>query len=176
MNNRKISTKSIVLGGLFVAASIVLTRFLGFMIMAGTVRISYGSVPLAMAGIMLGPVVGTLAGIVADLVGVLLLPQGSFFPGFTLSSALQGLIPALIVHKLYIDKSVPFSKIITNTVIAITLMTIIVSLGLNTLWLTFLMDKAFMVLLPTRVLSSVIIGATSLVIIVVLLKALRDKL
>ncbi|MDO4710920.1 MAG: folate family ECF transporter S component [Peptostreptococcaceae bacterium] len=176
MNNRKISTRSIVLGGIFVAASIVLTRFFGFMIMGGTVRIAYGSVPLAMAGIILGPIVGTLAGVVADLVGVLLMPQGTFFPGFTLSSALQGLIPALIVHKLYIDKSVPFQKVAVGTAIAIVVTTIVVALGLNTLWLTILFKKAFMVLLPTRVLASAIIGGTSILITVLLLKVLRNKL
>lgn len=173
MNNKKMSTKSIVLAGIFVAASIILTRFLGFMILGGTIRISLGSVPIALSGIMLGAVGGTLVGIVADLVGVLLVPQGAFFPGFTLSSALTGLIPALFVHKFYADKNISFGKICILTGISTLVSTLVVSIGLNTLWLSILFKKGFMVLLPERILSSVLIGILSYITTVSLLKILR---
>ena len=176
MENTKASTRTLILSGLFVAASIILTRFFGFMLMGGTIRISLGAVPIALAGIMLGPAAGVLVGIVADLVGVMLLPQGSFFPGFTVSSALQGLIPAIFVYRAYVDSKVDFSRIAVLTAMSILLSTIIVSLGLNTLWLSILFQKGFMALLPTRFISSGIIAVASYVIIVVLLKSLRGKI
>ncbi len=176
MENTRASTKTLILCGLFVAASIILTRFFGFMMMGGTIRISLGAVPIALSGIMLGPAAGVLVGIVADLVGVMMLPQGSFFPGFTVSSALQGLIPAIFVYRYYIDSKVDFSKIAAMTAVAIIVSTIVVSLGLNTLWLSILFQKGFMVLIPTRVISSTIIAVASYVIMVVLVKALRNRI
>ena len=68
----KINTKKILLLALFAAISIIFTRFLSFylpIIAVNSVRISLGNIPIALAGLLLGPFAGAATGIVADVVG-----------------------------------------------------------------------------------------------------------
>ncbi|MDP3387020.1 MAG: folate family ECF transporter S component, partial [Eubacteriales bacterium] len=80
--------------------SIVLARVLGLIIpIAGlpALKINFSSVPLIMVGIFFGPAAGFMAGAISDVVGYMINPMGgAYFPGFTLSTALTGMIPGLI--------------------------------------------------------------------------------
>lgn len=174
--NRKMTTRTIVLGGLLVAISIVLTRMFGFMIFDGTVRISFGNVPIALSGIILGPFAGFLVGAIADILGIMVVSHhGTPHLGFTLSSALQGLIPALILYKPYNNENITKTKLSILIILSTVISSVVVSLGLNTLWLSQLQGKAFFVLLPNRIASTILIGAGSIVILNTLLIALKNK-
>ena len=91
------------------------------------IRLGFGEIPVILSGIMLGPVYGAITGALADLIGYPFNPMGPYFPGFTLSSALTGLLPGLM--------SLLFRKKWTLAVTAITIgiTTVITSLTLNTL-------------------------------------------
>jgi len=106
---RMMSTSVLVKASVLAAISIVLTRALSIMIPLGglpALRVGFGSIPLIITGMMFGPVVGGVVGVVADLVGVMINPMGgSFFPGFTLSSALYGIISGLMFQTFKIHKS-----------------------------------------------------------------------
>lgn len=167
-SRRGSNAKSIVFSGLLVASSIILTRFLGFMALGGAVRISFGGLPIALAGALMGPFWGGMVGMVADLLGATLFPQGAFFPGFTLTAALSGFIPGLI---LYGRK--PDMKIIA---LSSALVAAVCSLILNTFWLTILLKKGFLVLLPTRILSSVIIAFLEAILLKILLNAFEGRI
>ncbi|MDI9468788.1 MAG: folate family ECF transporter S component [Bacillota bacterium] len=88
------------LAALFVALSVILTRLLSVIVIGGAFRPELGHVPIQLAGLLLGPGYGALTGLAADLIGVILMPQGTFHPGFTLSSVLVGLLPGLAVTAL----------------------------------------------------------------------------
>lgn len=165
---RSSNSKNIVFSGLLVAASIILTRFLGFLAFGGAVRLSFGGLPIALAGALMGPFWGGLVGMVADILGVTLFPQGAFFPGFTITAALSGVIPGLV---LYGRK--PSMKLIA---LSTGLNALICSLLLNTFWLTILLDKGFLVLLPTRIISSITIAVLEAMLLKVLLKAFEERL
>lgn len=62
--------RRIVFASLFCAMSIVLGKYLAFT--ALTVRFSFENLPILAAGIMLGPVLGCVVGVVADLIGCVL--------------------------------------------------------------------------------------------------------
>lgn len=170
MNNKKkiFNTRNLVLGGLLVAASLILTRFFGFLAFGGSVRISLGGVPIALAGALLGPVAGGIVGFCADVVGATLFPQGAFFPGFTLTAILSGVIPGLFLY----GKKISWSRVAFSQSVS----TIICSLILNTLWLTIILQKGFLILLPTRVVAAVITTIIEIILMVVLLKSLDGKL
>lgn len=106
---RMMSTSVLVKASILAAISVVLTRALSIMVPLGglpALRVGFGSIPLIMAGMMFGPVVGGVVGVVADLVGVMMNPMGgSFFPGFTLSSALYGVISGLMFQTFKIQNS-----------------------------------------------------------------------
>ena len=170
MNKRNnLSTSSIVIAGLMAAISIILTRFFSIMVLGDTLRLSFGDMPIELAGILLGPIVGALTGIVADLAGFMMRSTGGFFPGFTLSAALTGLIPGLIFWG---NKDrYPLWKVI----VAIVAVNLIVCLGLNTLWLTIMYKKGFMILLPSRIIARAIIAPIDIAVIYLLLQKIRIK-
>lgn len=148
-------TKNLIVISLLAALSIVLTRFLSFMLpVAGIlgIRISFGDIPIMLAGLLFGPIAGALTGIVADVIGAVFLSPYGFFPGFTLTAALVGAIPPILM-RLMNKKDLGFIHLF----IIILVTDIITSLGLNTLWLTMMNGKAFMVLLPPRMITRAIL-------------------
>lgn len=162
------NVQALVFSALLVASSIIFTRFLGFMAFGGAVRISFGGLPIALAGALLGPFWGGMTGMVADLLGATLFPQGAYFPGFTLTSTLLGVIPGIV---LYSRK--PSIKWIALSCL---LSAVICSLLLNTFWLTILLKKGFLVLLPTRTVSALTIATIEAVLLKVLLTAFYGRI
>ncbi|HHU78375.1 MAG: folate family ECF transporter S component [Caldicoprobacterales bacterium] len=151
MKNR---ARRVAFAGMFIALNIVLTRFFSYTVVIGgvqNIRLGFGEIPVILSGIMLGPVYGAITGALADLIGYPFNPMGPYFPGFTLSSALTGLLPGLM--------SLLFRKKWTWQSLAITIgiTTVITSLTLNTLWLSMMMGKAFIVLLPARIIGNFIL-------------------
>lgn len=177
-NSNIMDTRVLVKAAFLTAISIVFTRFLYYFIpLAGgipAIRLSFGEVPIMMSGMLFGPVVGGITGLAADLIGVLINPQGAFHPGFTLSSILWGLIPGLLFiifrrKKVYTAIYSP-----VNISVTVAICFIIISLGLNTLWLTTMFGKGFMILLPGRVISSIANIPLQSIIIITLIKYLRS--
>lgn len=104
---KPLRTSVIVKAGFLATVSVVLTRFFSLMLLLGglpALRVGIGSIPLIMAGMMFGPVVGGLTGIVSDVVGYMINPMGgAFFPGFTLTAALYGIISGLLFKNIKIQ-------------------------------------------------------------------------
>ncbi|WP_353097482.1 folate family ECF transporter S component [Tissierella praeacuta] len=180
MNSNKgsrLDTRTLTQSGFLVAISIVITRFLSFMVpLAGglpALRLGFGEVPLMISGLLFGPVVGGISGIVADLIGAWAFPQGPYFPGFTLSSMLWGVISGM--YGVYLRKKGeqgnPFSY--KRVFFIIIICTVFISTLMNTYWLTQMMGKGFMVLLPGRILSDIIKIPVETYIITILIKQLR---
>lgn len=177
MNNRKMSTKTLTQAGFLVAISIVLTRFISIMVpLAGglpALRLGFGEIPIIMSGLLFGPLVGGISGAIADLIGAWAFPQGPYFPGFTLSSILWGVLPG--IYSIYLrrkgERGNPFTY--KRILIIILICTIPISLLLNTYWLSLMFGKGFMVLLPGRVLSDIVKLPLEVYIITMLIKHLR---
>lgn len=150
-------TKTLVRAGFLTALSIVFTRFLSVMIpISGfpAIRVSFGSIPIVISGLFFGPAIGGLTGAAADLVGVLINPMGTYHPGFTLSSILDGVIPGLMAMSFRkrpkAGRYFSFRRILAVEFI----LSLINSTILNTLWLSQLYGTAYMVLLPARLLNA----------------------
>lgn len=104
---RLMSTSSLVKAALLAAISIVLTRVFSVMVPLGglpALRIGFGSIPIMLSGMMFGPLIGGITGLVSDLLGYMMNPQGAFFPGFTVSSVLFGVLPGILFRTLKIQK------------------------------------------------------------------------
>lgn len=179
MNKSKISTGTLTQAGFLTAISIVLTRFVSVMIpLAGglpALRLGFGELPIIMSGLLFGPFVGGLTGLVADLIGAWAFPQGPFFPGFTLSSMLWGILPG--IYGLYLrrkgEKGNPFT--FKRVLFIIAICTIPISLILNTYWLTLMLGKGFFVLLPGRLLSDLVKIPLATYLITLLVRVLRTR-
>ena len=142
----KSHTKKIVLTAMLIALEIVLTRFLSVQLPA--VRISFGFIPIVMVAIMYGPVFAGLAAALADIIGVSLFSPFPPFPGFVATAFAAGIVYGLLLRKN--PKSLP------RIIIAAGIVTIIIQLGMDTLWLQMIMGEAYIALLPPRMIRTLI--------------------
>lgn len=143
--NNKITTKVIARAAILTAISIVLSRFLSIFI-TQNIKIGFSSIPLMLVGLMFGPLVGLMSGLAADIIGAMIYLGGQFHLGFTLSSILTAVIPALVKKYLIKDKNKQFLLIIVSVVLTF----LISHLLLNSLWLTQLYGMTYPTMLATR--------------------------
>lgn len=156
--------KRLTLSALFIALEIILTRFLS--IQTPYMRIGFYFLPVAISGIMLGPWMAGIIAVLADLIGFFMFfASGAFHPGFTLSAFLSGMIFGLILYKRPVKP--------LNVTLASALVHLGVNLGLGTLWLSQILGKGYMVLLPPRTMKEVILLILSVPIILVVWKAIQ---
>lgn len=112
------------------------------------IKIGFAFIADELTGMLFGPVVGGLMGGAADIVKYLVRPTGPFFPGFTISGALSGVIYGMVLYKK------PLS--LKRVALANGLVMILVNICLNTYWLTLLYGDAFFAILPARVLKQIV--------------------
>ena len=140
------TTETLVITAFMIALSVVLSKLVSINI--SFLRIGFGFLPIAILAILYGPVVAAVGYGLADLIGAWLFPTGAFFPGFTLSAVLTGLIFGFVLYKKKVT--------IIRALIASALVCLGVNLLLNTFWLTFIIGKGFKVLLASRAVKEVV--------------------
>lgn len=126
---------------LLLAVEIVLSRFVS--IPTPILKISVSFLPLSMVGILYGPFACCVVGGLADFIGAMLFPTGAYFPGFTLTAALTGLVYGLLLG----GRPRSWWRI----GLAVAIITVLLQLGLNTYWITWFTGKGYLALLPPRV-------------------------
>ena len=133
---------------LFITIEVILSRFLS--ISTPIVKIGFVFIPLALCGMLYGPVCAGAVGALSDIIGANLFPMGMYFPGFTISGALSGVMYGLFLHG---KRNCTWS----NLIILVLIQRLFLGLGLSTYWLTILTDIPFSVLIAARVLQTVIL-------------------
>jgi ECF transporter S component (folate family) len=157
------NTRIVVFMGLFVALEIVLTRFLS--IQTPIVRIGFGFVPIALSAMMFGPLVGGVTAALADIIRMMLFPNGaSYFPGFTLTAFLGGIIYGLILYKK--------PKSVIRIALSVIIIRLFANIGLDTVWLVLFFNKAAAAIMIPRVITSIIILPIQTIVIFVIWKYL----
>lgn len=147
--------KTMVHVALLVALEVVLSRFCSISTQFG--KIGFAFVPLAVCGMFFGPWWACLAGGLADFIGAVLFPIGPYFPGFTLSNALTGLMFGLCLRGRFEGwKHIILPAVFSNFVI---------SLFLSTYWLHLLYGSPYLGLLPLRLLQSCVMTVIELAVI-----------
>ena len=94
-SKKDVMLRRLIFASLFAAMSIVFGKYLAFTML--TVRISFENLPVLASGIMLGPVWGCAVGVVADLVGCVLVGY-EINPIITAGAALVGLLSGVIAR------------------------------------------------------------------------------
>lgn len=152
--NRIINTRMMVTLALLIAMEIVLNRFLS--INAWNIKIGFSFVPVVIAAIVFGPVHAAIVGGVGDFLGAILFPIGPYFPGFTLTAALMG-----VIWGIFLNKEQNASRILIATAIN----QFILSLVLNTFWISVLYGSPYGPLFVTRIMQAVILSIAHIVVI-----------
>lgn len=133
----------------------VVTRFLTINVFPW-LRISFTFLPIAAASMLLGPVPGALVGGLGDVVGFFAFPTGgSYFPGFTVTNVVMGLIYGLFLHGAYKEFSFSGKASWIRLLVCELLVTVLCYLLLNTIWLTMLQGKAFIAIFPARLVKNI---------------------
>ena len=148
---------------LLIAVEVVLSRFCS--IQTPLVKIGFGFVPIAVCGMLFGPVWAGVAGGVADLIGATLFPFGAYFPGFTVSAALTGVIFGLCLHGRRTDWRHVAAAALANG--------LLVSVGLNAVWLNILYGNPYTVILPARVAQNCLLVPVQFAVIRLMQKPVR---
>lgn len=162
--------KKIVLSALLLALLIILSRFLS--IKTPILTISFSFVPTMLCAIWLGPKWTVLINVLGDLIGATLFPSGAFFIGYTITTAVAGLIYGLLLYKKEEDTYTE-KQFVIRVILASILVTAIANVGLNTLWITITTGKAFMVLLSARIVKELIMIPIKVIVIIFLERVLR---
>ncbi len=156
------TTRSLVLLSVLAALQIILARFCSFN--AWNVRIGLGFIPVALAGIFFGPLPAALVAAVSDFLGAILFPTGTYFPGFTLTAACTGLSFGFLLHN---------RLQLPRILMAVGLNQLVMSLCMNTLWISVLYGSSFTGLLSTRVLQVIVIAPIQIMILTALSGVLK---
>lgn len=158
----KVELRDLVLLGFVVAIKVVLSRFsLGTTV----VHVSLGFIGSVMFGYLFGPVWGAIGGGISDFVSSALFGnQGGFFIGFTLSAMIGPLIYGLLFYK----KPVKIWRIILATI----LVTVIVNIGLNTLWVHLMYGMDLKAALIQRIPKETIVPWIEMVVTYFVLQAI----
>ena len=156
-------TKTIVILGLMTALQIVLSRFLSFSVW--NMKIGFGFAPIVIAAMLLGPIPAAIVGGLSDFLGAILFPIGTYFPGFTLTATLTGLVFGLLLWE---------RQSLVRIVTAVGITQLILSLLVNTYWISLLYGTPYVTLFPVRLIQTGILVALEILVIVALSKAVRQ--
>lgn len=125
---------------MLITLDLIFTRVLA--INTNLMKIGFGFAAVGMSALLYGPVWAMLSAALGDFLGALLFPSGPFFPGFTLTAAVSGLIFGLCLHKKPGQKRRP--------ILAAALNSLIVTVVLNTAMIAYISGNSFTVLLAAR--------------------------
>ncbi|MDF7673131.1 folate family ECF transporter S component [Lactobacillus sp. ESL0701] len=158
----KLELRDLILLGVVIAIKIILHRF---SIGTAVVHVSLDFIGSVMLGFIFGPVWGSVGGAIGDLVSSAIFGnQGGYFIGFTLSAMVGPLIYGLFFY----HRPVKIWRIILSTL----LVTVIVNVGLNTLWVHVLYGLNFNAALVQRLPKELIVPWVQMFVIYFVLQAL----
>jgi len=172
MKEYKISNgKKTILAALLLAMFIILDRLLT--INTQFVVFNLSLIPIMLAGMILGWQYAMLVGAFGDLIGAIFWPFGAYFPGFTISVGLSGLIFGLFLHETPNKEKKHFKiKVVVSTAIVL----IAINILLNALWLNIMYGKAYTYYLGIRVAAQAVTFPIYVATIILLEKKLKNPI
>lgn len=117
-------------------------------VISPTLRIEFGFLAMSMIGMLFGPVMGMAAGFASDILGYFLNNGGyPFFPGYTLSAILAGMIWGLFLYQQPVK--------ITRLFLAKLTINVVINIGFTSLWLYIQMGKGVLGAMPLRIFKNI---------------------
>lgn len=151
MKKPLISAQTITVTAMFIALGVILS-FVRIPLSHVT-EITLTGLPIAASAYLFGPWIGFVTGALIDICGYILAPKGMFFPGFTLSTGLIGMIYGLLLYRKWWEKNdgplLSLRKgrkgLAVRVVLAHLFKTAAISLCLNCIWLSLFYGMDFKV-------------------------------
>lgn len=128
-------------------------------------KIGLSGIPNQVVDYLFGPTVGALFSGSLEIIKFVLRPDGVYFPGFTVSAVLAGMIYGMVLYRRALT--------VARVCVAHLLVKLIVNLGCNTLWLVILYKKAVWAIFPARVMTNLIRLPGDVLVTYLLLKTIE---
>lgn len=161
--------KKIVLAAILLATLIIFSRFIS--IKTEVLVISLSFIPIMMSAIWLGYKYSMLIALMGDLIGAVLFPFGPYFPGFTLSSAISGIIYGIFLYNK--GEQLEKKKIIIRLVLSSILVLLVVNIFLTSFWIHILYGRAYVAVMASRVITQLIMLPVQVITIYTIEKITR---
>lgn len=129
------------------------------------IKIGFSFLPIAITAILCGPVGAMIVGGMGDILSFLIAPMGYYFPGWTISGLLVGLIYGLFLYK--------SDKILVKLIICEILIAVLVEIALGSLWLMIQYKKGFIVMAGIRGIKTLVVTPIEIVIVFFFAKVLK---
>ena len=130
------------------AALAVALKFVASIDIGQYIRIGFSDLPGMAVSVLFGPAVGGIFWGILDIIKYIVAPTGPFFPGFTFSAVVNGILFGWILY----HHSLTVQRVFAAQLVS----KLMVSIGINTYWLSILYGNAFLVMLPARVLTAAV--------------------
>jgi len=154
---------------MLVAVQVVLVRFCS--IQTPFQRISFGFVPMSMAGIMFGPVYSCVVAALADLLGAILFPTGgAFWPGFTVVAACSGLAYGILHERP--ERQFTTRQWYTRLLVTELIVNLFVNVVLGTANLYFMYGAGAFANVPMRLVKNIVMIPIEVIVITTLNRTL----
>ncbi len=158
--SKLITVNKLVIMAMLIALQIVFARFLSFSVW--NLRIGLSFIPIVMAAMLYGPIEAALVAGVSDFLGAILFPtSGAYFPGFTATAVVLGLIFGLFLRKKQTWYTILVSVLVSQ---------LVCTLLLNTYWIATVYGAPFWATFYTRLTTQVVIMAPVQFVVMMLLK------
>ena len=128
-------------------------------------RVGFGFLTTAITGMLYGPVVAGTAGAIGDILTYLIRPDGAYFPGFTITALLGGMIYGFFLYRRPLT--------LPRTILANASISILLNSLLNTFWLFVLYGKSFTALFPARLTKNLLLLPVEVVLLYAVGKAVQ---
>ena len=145
-----------------IALTIILSRFLSFSVW--NMKIGLDFIPIAVAALIFGPLEAGIVAALSDFLGAILFSIGPYFPGFTFTAFLVGIIYGVFLHS---------DRRWFSILCAVLAHQIACSQFLNTLWISILYSSPYWPIFVTRLLQTVIMSSVEFIGINLLVKVMN---
>nr|WP_317283085.1 folate family ECF transporter S component [uncultured Sellimonas sp.] len=156
-------SRTLVVVAMLLASAVVLMIF-GTVQLTEFLKVGFSFLPNELAAMLFGPAVGGIVAGTADILKYLAKPVGAFFPGFTISAILGGMIYGIILYK----KPLSVKRIIAAKVIV----ALFINSFLNTAWLMLMYGNSFFAMLPVRILKQILMVPLETILFYLVVKTL----
>lgn len=154
------SIRVLAVTALLVALTIAITTL--YIPLPNNLHVFFDYTPKALCAMVCGPAAALGVGFVMDILGFLARPMGAFFPGYTVTTMVAMLIYALGFYnqKITIPR-IAITKLIVN---------VVCNIGLNSLWNSMLMGKAFVVFLGGSAAKNLLLWPIEVLVMVIVFR------
>ena len=158
--------RTLALAAMLSAVNLALNQF--SIPVSAYLEISFDFLASAAAGYLCGPWVAAMSGVATDLLGYVLRPNGPYFPGFTLSALLLGIVYGLWYYR----RPVQLRRVIACKLTV----TVLFNFFLTPLWLHIMYGQAFVVLSSMRLVKNAVKFPVDVVLLMLVLNVCQQYL